>query len=112
MSPGSTHKSSCGHRTQRSQALVSGRHRVHLTNCLSCSTHRLHRRGWPAAAERQRRAATARKEIGIGDRGEPVRTAVGYIRVSTDMQASEGISPEAQHAAIWQYRELHRTAAA
>ena len=60
-----------------------------------------------AAAERQRGAATARKEIGIGDRGESVRTAVGYIRVSTDMQASEGISLEAQHAAIRQHCELH-----
>ena len=59
------------------------------------------------AAERQRAAATTRKEIGIGDRGEPVRTAVGYIRVSTDMQASEGISLEAQQGAIRQYCELH-----
>jgi DNA invertase Pin-like site-specific DNA recombinase len=55
----------------------------------------------------RQRGATARKEIGIADRGEPVRTAVGYIRVSTDMQASEGISLEAQQAAIRQYCELH-----
>ena len=60
------------------------------------------------AAARQRGAATARKEIGVGDRGEPVRTALGYIRLSTDMQASEGISREAQQAATRQYCELHR----
>ena len=48
------------------------------------------------AAERQRQGATARKEIGTVDRGEMVRTAIGYVRVSTDMQASEGVSLEAQ----------------
>ncbi len=36
-----------------------------------------------------------------------IRRAVGYIRVSTDMQANEGISLEAQHAAIEQYCALH-----
>ena len=35
------------------------------------------------------------------------RTAIGYVRVSTDMQASEGISLEAQQAAIAQYCALH-----
>lgn len=32
-----------------------------------------------------------------------IRRAIGYIRVSTDMQANEGISLEAQQAAIEQY---------
>ena len=32
-----------------------------------------------------------------------VRRAIGYVRVSTDMQAQEGISLEAQQAAIQQY---------
>ena len=36
-----------------------------------------------------------------------VRRAIGYVRVSTDMQASEGISLEAQQAAIQQYCALH-----
>ena len=35
------------------------------------------------------------------------RRAIGYVRVSTDMQASEGISLEAQEAAIQQYCALH-----
>jgi DNA invertase Pin-like site-specific DNA recombinase len=35
------------------------------------------------------------------------RRAVGYIRVSTDMQAAEGLSLEAQHAAIEGYCMLH-----
>ena len=36
-----------------------------------------------------------------------IRRAIGYVRVSTDMQASEGISLEAQQAAIQQYCSLH-----
>ncbi len=36
-----------------------------------------------------------------------VRRAIGYVRVSTDMQANEGISLEAQQAAIQQYCSLH-----
>lgn len=36
-----------------------------------------------------------------------VRRAIGYVRVSTDMQAHEGISLEAQQAAIAQYCSLH-----
>lgn len=36
-----------------------------------------------------------------------IRRAVGYIRVSTDMQAAEGLSLEAQQAAIEQYCNLH-----
>lgn len=59
------------------------------------------------AAERQRQGATARNGILAGDRGESVRTAIGYVRVSTDMQASEGVSLEAQQGAIRQYCELH-----
>ena len=36
-----------------------------------------------------------------------IRRAIGYVRVSTDMQANEGISLEAQQAAIEQYCSLH-----
>ena len=36
-----------------------------------------------------------------------VRRAIGYVRVSTNMQAQEGISLEAQQAAIEQYCALH-----
>ena len=35
-----------------------------------------------------------------------VRRAVGYIRVSTDMQAADGLSLDAQTAAIEQYLSL------
>ena len=35
------------------------------------------------------------------------RRAVGYIRVSTDMQAADGLSLDAQTAAIEQYSSLH-----
>ncbi len=35
------------------------------------------------------------------------RRAVGYVRVSTDMQASEGMSLEAQQSAIEGYCALH-----
>ena len=35
------------------------------------------------------------------------RRAVGYVRVSTDMQASEGMSLDAQQSAIEGYCELH-----
>lgn len=35
------------------------------------------------------------------------RRAVGYVRVSTDMQANEGLSLDAQTAAIEQYGALH-----
>ena len=59
------------------------------------------------AAERQRQGSTARNRILAGDRSESVRTAIGYVRVSTDMQASEGVSLEAQQGAIRQYCELH-----
>ena len=59
------------------------------------------------AAESQRRAATARNGIAEGDRVQSVRTAIGYVRVSTDMQASEGVSLDAQQGAIRQYCELH-----
>ncbi|HNN92082.1 MAG TPA: recombinase family protein [Pseudomonadota bacterium] len=59
------------------------------------------------AAERQRQGATARNEKGATDRSDLVRTAIGYVRVSTDMQASEGVSLEAQQGAIRQYCELH-----
>ena len=37
--------------------------------------------------------------------GTPGRTAVGYIRVSTDMQAADGLSLSAQRAAIKSYCE-------
>ena len=35
------------------------------------------------------------------------RRAVGYIRVSTDMQAAEGMSLDAQQAAIEAYCSMH-----
>ena len=35
------------------------------------------------------------------------RRAVGYVRVSTDMQAADGLSLDAQTAAIEQYCSLH-----
>ncbi len=35
------------------------------------------------------------------------RRAVGYVRVSTDMQAADGLSLDAQTAAIEQYCVLH-----
>lgn len=35
------------------------------------------------------------------------RRAVGYVRVSTDMQAAEGLSLEAQQAAIEGYCSIH-----
>src|SRR4051812_9913592 len=35
------------------------------------------------------------------------RRAVGYVRVSTDMQATDGLSLDAQTAAIEQYCPLH-----
>ena len=35
------------------------------------------------------------------------RRAVGYVRVSTDMQAVEGMSLEAQQAAIEMYCSMH-----
>ena len=35
------------------------------------------------------------------------RRAVGYVRVSTDMQATDGLSLDAQTAAIEQYSSLH-----
>jgi len=37
--------------------------------------------------------------------GTPGRTAVGYVRVSTDMQAADGLSLDAQRAAIKSYCE-------
>jgi DNA invertase Pin-like site-specific DNA recombinase len=36
-----------------------------------------------------------------------VRRAVGYVRVSTDMQATDGLSLDAQSAAIEKYCSLH-----
>jgi len=36
-----------------------------------------------------------------------LRRAIGYVRVSTDMQAAEGLSLDAQTAAIEQYCTLH-----
>lgn len=51
---------------------------------------------------------TGQKESGSEARGHysssgVTRRAVGYIRVSTDMQAAEGLSLEAQQAAIESY---------
>ena len=55
--------------------------------------------------------ALSRHSARIGSRTNSgnvaIRRAVGYVRVSTDMQAQEGISLEAQQAAIQQYCSLH-----
>ena len=53
-----------------------------------------------------------RVHVGIGNRDsqghyggneQSPRRAVGYVRVSTDMQAAEGMSPDAQRKAIESY---------
>jgi DNA invertase Pin-like site-specific DNA recombinase len=49
---------------------------------------------------------SARTGLGLNS-NVVVRRAIGYIRVSTDMQASEGLSLDAQHSAIEQYCALH-----
>lgn len=48
-------------------------------------------------------ALTSRTDTISNGSNVTVRRAIGYIRVSTDMQANEGISLEAQQAAIEQY---------
>ena len=54
------------------------------------------------------RAKRSARSIGATYEGNvSVRRAIGYVRVSTDMQAQEGISLEAQQAAIQQYCSLH-----
>ena len=54
--------------------------------------------------------------VGIGNRDsqghyggnqQSPRRAVGYVRVSTDMQAAEGMSLDAQQAAIEAYCSMH-----
>ena len=45
--------------------------------------------------------ATAQKGIGITAGSKSVRTAIGHVRVSTDMQATEGVSLEAMRRAAW-----------
>jgi len=55
----------------------------------------------------ERTLSTRREKGGSLASSNVARLAVGYIRVSTDMQASEGLSPEAQHAAIEGYCALH-----
>ena len=37
----------------------------------------------------------------------PGNVAIGYVRVSTEEQASEGVSLEAQRAKVVAYRALH-----
>ncbi len=57
--------------------------------------------------------ATAKPYLGASSDLDPgnvnftPRRAVGYVRVSTDMQANEGVSLDAQTAAIEQYCILH-----
>lgn len=48
-----------------------------------------------------------RTEGTIGRAGQSGRTAVGYIRVSTDMQANDGLSLDAQKRAIDDYCKTH-----
>jgi DNA invertase Pin-like site-specific DNA recombinase len=50
---------------------------------------------------------SARTDSIVSNSNVNSRRAVGYIRVSTDMQANEGISLEAQQSAIEQYCALH-----
>jgi len=57
-------------------------------------------------AHLKRSAGALRKEM-AGAGLLPCRRAIGYVRVSTDMQANEGISLEAQQSAIAQYCALH-----
>ena len=57
-------------------------------------------------ANLKRSAGALRKEM-AGAGLLPSRRAIGYVRVSTDMQANEGISLEAQQSAIAQYCALH-----
>ena len=54
----------------------------------------------------KRSAGALRKEMAGAGLLAP-RRAIGYVRVSTDMQANEGISLEAQQVAIAQYCSLH-----
>lgn len=48
---------------------------------------------------------TAKSDVGITN--VAIRRAIGYIRVSTDMQAVDGLSLDAQKAAIEQYCAAH-----
>lgn len=50
-----------------------------------------------------RSALVSRTDSSSTSSNVTIRRAIGYIRVSTDMQANEGISLEAQQAAIEQY---------
>ena len=55
----------------------------------------------------ERTLSTRREKGGSLANSNVARLAVGYVRVSTDMQASEGLSLEAQQAAIEGYCALH-----
>ena len=55
----------------------------------------------------ERTLSTRREKGGSLASSKVARLAVGYVRVSTDMQASEGLSLEAQQAAIEGYCALH-----
>ena len=57
-------------------------------------------------ASLKRSAGAVRKDMGAGASQPTTRRAIGYVRVSTDMQANEGISLEAQQSAIAQYCDL------
>lgn len=50
---------------------------------------------------------SARTDSASNQSNLTIRRAIGYIRVSTDMQANEGLSLSAQQAAIEQYCALH-----
>lgn len=50
---------------------------------------------------------SARTDSASNQSNLTIRRAIGYIRVSTDMQANEGLSLAAQQAAIEQYCALH-----
>ena len=59
------------------------------------------------SVSRVHKGIASRAPSGHYGAGETQRRAVGYVRVSTDMQAMEGLSLEAQQSAIEGYCALH-----
>ena len=59
------------------------------------------------SVSRVHKGIASRAASGHYGAGETPRRAVGYVRVSTDMQAIDGLSLEAQQSAIETYCSLH-----
>ena len=59
------------------------------------------------SVSRVHKGIASRAPSGHYGAGETQRRAVGYVRVSTDMQAMDGLSLEAQQSAIEGYCALH-----